>query len=77
MDKSLTSMRDLLTRVNSREKKLDISTFSKASKKRGSQVFESILNQGIKKLQNKTKKTKNRVYFPLYSTIITLTSKLL
>ncbi len=43
MDKSLTSMRDLLTRVNSRKKKLDISTFSKASKKRKTEVFKAKL----------------------------------
>jgi putative transposase len=77
MDKSLVSMRDLLGRVNSREKKLDISTFSKASKKRESKVFEEILNQGIEKLKNQIKKSEEKIYFPLDSTIIILTSKLL
>ena len=43
MDKSLVSMRDLITRVNSRGKKLDLSTFSKASKSRNLEIFEEIL----------------------------------
>ena len=77
MDQSLVSMRDLITRVNSRGKKLDLSTFSKASKKRNPAVFEKILNQGIKKLPIKNGVAKNKIYFPLDSTIITLTSKLL
>ncbi len=77
MDQSLVSMRDLIARVNSRGKKLDLSTFSKASKKRNPEVFEKILNQGIKKLPRKSGVAKNKIYFPLDSTIITLTSKLL
>jgi hypothetical protein len=36
-------MRDLIARVNSREKQLDISTFSKASKTRNITIFEKIL----------------------------------
>jgi len=77
MDKSLVSMRDLLTRVNSRGKRLDISTFSKASKTRDIEIFKEILNQGIEKLKKKNRIPKNKIYFPLDSTIITLTSKLL
>lgn len=77
MDKSLVSMRDLITRVNSRGKKLDLSTFSKASKSRNSQLFESILNQGIKELKRKKGISESKIYFPLDSTIISLTSKLL
>lgn len=77
MDKSLESMRDLLTRVNSREKILDISTFSKASKTRDIENFQTILSKAIAQLKNKVPKSKNRIYFPLDSTIITLTSKLL
>ncbi len=77
MDKSLVSMRDLLTRVNSRGKRLDISTFSKASKTRDIEVFKEILNQGKEKLEKKNKIPKNKICFPLDSTIITLTSKLL
>ena len=77
MDKSLVSMRDLLTRVNSRGKKLDISTFSKASKTRNIEVFKEILNQATEKLKKKNQISKNQICFPLDSTIITLTSKLL
>jgi len=68
MDKSLVSMRDLLTRVT---------TFSKASKTRDIEIFKEILNQGIEKLKKKNRIPKNKIYFPLDSTIITLTSKLL
>lgn len=77
MDKSLVSMRDLITRVNSRSKKLDLSTFSKACKSRNPEIFEEILNQGLKKLKNQKGLAKERIYFPLDSTVITLTSKLL
>lgn len=77
MDQSLVSMRDLITRVNSRGKKLDLSTFSKASKSRNPELFEEILNQGLKKLKNQKGLSKDKIYFPLDSTVITLTSKLL
>ena len=77
MDKSLVSMRDLITRVNSRGKKLDLSTFSKASKSRNPELFEEILNQGLKRLKNQKGVSKDKIYFPLDSTVITLTSKLL
>ena len=52
MDKSLDSIRDLITRVNSRGKELDISTFSKASKKRETKIFERILNKAMEKLKS-------------------------
>jgi IS4 transposase len=77
MDQSLVSMRDLLTRVNSRGKRLDISTFSKASKNRDIEGFKKVLSMAIAKLEKKIPKSKNKIYFPLDSTIITLTSKLL
>jgi IS4 transposase len=77
MDKSLVSMRDLIARVNSRGKKLDRSTFSKASKSRNPEIFEEILNQGLKKLKNQKGLAKDKIYFPWDSTVITLTSKLL
>lgn len=77
MDKSLESMRDLLARVNSRGKKLDISTFSKASKTRNIEIFEELLKGTLQKLTRKHGTSKNKIYFPLDSTIITLTSKLL
>ena len=65
MDRSLVSMRDLISRVNSRGKKLDLSTFSQASKNRNTEVFEKILNQGLKKLKQKKGVTKDKIYFPL------------
>ncbi|MEM7762166.1 MAG: transposase [Cyanobacteria bacterium P01_A01_bin.40] len=77
MDKNLVSMRALITRVNSRDKKLDRSTFSKASKNREAEVFKEILNRGLKKLKNQKGLAKDKIYFPLDSTVITLTSKLL
>jgi putative transposase len=77
MDQSLVSMRDLIFRLNSRNIKIDISTFSKASKNRDTAVFEKILEKAIKSLKKKKGTTNNKIYFPLDSTIITLTSKLL
>ncbi len=77
MDKSLDSMRDLLLRLNNRNIPLHISTFSKASKTRNPKIFEDILNKSIQKLEKKKCKTKDKILFPLDSTIVTLTSKLL
>lgn len=77
MDQSLVSMRDLIFRLNSRNIKIDISTFSKASKTRDTAVFEKLLEKAIKSLKEKKGATKNKIYFPLDSTIISLTSKLL
>ncbi len=77
MDRSLVSMRDLFLRLNAQNIEMDISTFSKANKNRSAQVFEKILNKGIKKLKKKKGKTEDKILFPLDSTIITLTSKLL
>jgi IS4 transposase len=48
MDQSLVSMRDLIFRLNSRNIKIDISTFSKASKTRDTDVFEKLLEKAIK-----------------------------
>ena len=62
MDKSLVSMRDLITRVNSRGKKLDLSTFSKASKSRSPELFEKILNRGLKKLRKQKGSAKDKIY---------------
>ncbi len=77
MDKSLVSMRDLSLRLNSRNIPLHISTFSKANKNRSSELFEKILKKGIQKLKKKKGKSKDKILFPLDSTIISLTSKLL
>lgn len=79
MDKSLGSMNDLFSRLNSRGDTLHISTFSKANKVRDVQVFEDILEKVLKELKKKKRKNKEKewVLFPLDSTIVTLTSKLL
>lgn len=77
MDQSLVSMRDLIFRLNSRNIKIDISTFSQASKTRDTAVFEKLLEKATKCLKKKKGTTKNKIYFPLDSTIISLTSKLL
>ena len=76
MDTSLVSMRDLFLRLNSRNIKMDISTFSKANKKRSAETFEKILNKALGKLRKKKGKSENKISFPLDSTMITLTSKL-
>lgn len=78
MDSSQFSMRDLFKRLNVRGESMDISTFSKASKNRDPAIFHNIFS----KLRNKLKKAKNidaksLVLFPIDSTIISLTSKLL
>lgn len=77
MDQSLVSMRDLFLRLNSRNIKLDISTFSKASKIRDCRRFEEILIRAIQALRKKKLVSQERLLFPLDSTIISLTSKLL
>lgn len=77
MDRSLVSMRDLLFRLNSRGIEIDISTFSKGSKTRDIQVFEEILNKAICQLRRKKGKSDSKILFPLDSTVISLTSKLL
>jgi putative transposase len=77
MDQSLVSMRDLSLRLNSRNIKVDNSTFSKASKTRSPEVFENILQKVISEVRKNKNNQEYRLLFPLDSTIITLTSKLL
>ena len=77
MDQSLNCMTDLITRLNNKNIKVDISTFSKASKRRSDEIFQKILKKAMIELQKKKGKSKNQILFPLDSTIITLTSKLL
>lgn len=77
MDQSLVSMRDLSLRLNSRNIKVDNSTFSKASKTRSPEVFEKVLQKVISEVRKNKKNQEHRLLFPLDSTIITLTSKLL
>jgi IS4 transposase len=57
---------------------IDISTFSKASKKRDSHIFYNLFVQLGKELKKEKKVSKeDLVLFPLDSTIVTLTSKLM
>lgn len=61
MDQSLDSMRGLFMRLNSQGEKMDISTFSKASKQRDSEVFEKILEKAIKELRKKESRKRERL----------------
>ena len=78
MDQSQFSMRDLFKRLNVRGIDMDISTFSKASKNRDPVTFHNLFFR----LRSELNKKKNidpkaLVLFPIDSTIISLTSKLL
>ena len=78
MDQSQSSMRDLFKRLNVRGIDMDISTFSKASKNRDSTVFHNLFLKLRNELKNRRGiKSKDLVLFPIDSTIISLTSKLL
>ena len=77
MDKSIVSMRDLFQRLNNQGIDLKISNFSKASKKRDTQVFLEIITELNNQLRKKKGKEETQALFPIDSTIITLTSKLL
>ena len=77
LDKSLVSMRDLCTRMNTQGMNVQISTFSKASKIREVDVFEKIIAELNKRLSIKKGVEEARALFPIDSTIISLTSKLL
>ena len=77
MDKSVVSMQDLFKRLNTQGIDLKISNFSKASKKRDTQVFLDIINQLKRELKRQKGERKARSYFPIDSIIISLTSKLL
>jgi putative transposase len=75
---SQSSMRDLFKRLNVRGIDMDVSTFSKASKNRDPVVFHNL----FLRLRNELSKKKNidskaLVLFPIDSTIISVTSKLL
>jgi putative transposase len=78
LDQSQTSMRSMFKRLNLRGETVDISTFSKASKKRDVGVFREIIFS-LKKELLKRKETKQGELeiFPLDSTIVSITSKLM
>ena len=77
LDKSLVSMRDLCTRMNIQGINVQISTFSKASKIRETDVFGKIITELNKRLSIKKGIENVRALFPIDSTVISLTSKLL
>ena len=77
LDKSIVSMRDLCTRMNIQGINVQISTFSKASKIREIGIFEKIIAGLNKRLSIKKGVENARALFPIDSTVISLTSKLL
>jgi putative transposase len=79
LDNSLTSMRDLFSRLNNTGFEVDISTFSKASAHRSQKPFEEIYQKLNNLIPNKIPQKLHDKYAicPIDSTIITLTSKLL
>jgi len=71
-------MRSQFKRLNARGESVDISTFSKASKKRNPKVFKEIGEKLKKEVEFSRKpETRELVLLPLDSTVISLTSKLL
>ena len=70
-------MRDLCTRMNIQGVNVQISTFSKASKIREVDIFEKIIAGLNKRLSIKKGVENARALFPIDSTVISLTSKLL
>ncbi len=71
-------MRSLFKRLNVRGIEVDISTFSKASKVRNPMVFYNLFVHLRKNLHKNQKIGNNKLaLFPIDSTIVTLTSKLL
>ena len=78
LDQSEVSMRSVLKRLNIQGEKVHISTFSKASKKRSSEIFQKIFEDLRKKLNKGRNKSGCKFgLFPLDSTVVILTSKLL
>lgn len=76
LDRSLTSMTDMFYRLKLGGYPIHKSTFSKASKKRDPALFLVILEE-LKKKLTAPSSSKEIALFPLDSTSITLTSKLL
>lgn len=76
LDPGIESMRGLFQQVNWQGVEIDISTFSKASHHRDSVIFQKIFQDLNRELKRK-KKGKALGFFPVDSTIVTLTSKLL
>lgn len=78
LDQSQTSMRDVFRRLNNRGIDIDISTFSKASKTRSPRLLSDLFWDLKNTLKSRHEVGQDElILFPLDSTIITLTSKLL
>lgn len=78
LDQSQVSMRSLFKRLNVRGIDVDISTFSKASKVREPVIFYHLFTKLRDELKKEHKLNSQKLaLFPLDSTIVTLTSKLL
>lgn len=78
LDQSQTSMRSVFKRLNIRGIDVDISTFSKASKVRDPILFHNLFIDLRKQLRKRKRLGQDKlILFPLDSTIVTLTSKLL
>lgn len=76
LDPSLMSMRDLFCRLKYQGEKFHMSTFSKANKTRDPAIFKELFQKLARKVNQKYKMEGISLY-PLDSTTITLTSKLL
>lgn len=70
-------MRSVFRRLNARDINVDISTFSKASKDRDPAVFYELFLRLREELGKQSEASRELKMFPLDSTIVTLTSKLL
>jgi IS4 transposase len=81
LDPGISSMRSLFKRLNIRDINIDLSTFSKASSIRDPRIFYELFDQLKKRLEKEhtspLDSPNSLVLFPLDSTIITATSKLL
>lgn len=77
LDKSIVSMRDLCSGMVLQEIKVNLSPFSQASKIRETSPFEKVIVELNKRLVAKKGIENARALFPIDSTIISLTSKLL
>ena len=77
LDKSIVSMRDLCSRMVLQGINVNLSTFSQASKIRETSPFEKVIVELNKRLVAKKGIENARALFPIDSTIISLTSKIL
>lgn len=77
LDKSIVSMRDLCSRMVLEGINVNLSPFSQASKIRETSPFEKVIVELNKRLVAKKGIENARALFPIDSTIISLTSKIL